>query len=124
MAVRFYPDVDDAATLEKLAGVPEGSAALAAHADVLRKSLEANGEHAAEFEFHSWVRHYLPYAAEYSDFKTFGWGRCTQAQNLVVEAGHDADCGRIDDPALVEQVLTALQVPPHLWSLIPAVCWG
>jgi hypothetical protein len=118
MATRLYPLTRDAATLEKLAGVPAGTTevleAVRAQAALLEDELEAwkmVNDHAT--------------AGVLDGFHLFGWGRVNYT--MLTEAGFDGCADSTSDPAMVRRIGEAHGLDgPTIDLLVESggVCWA
>ena len=110
MATRLFPRTEDAALLERLAGVEAGTAArlaeLEAEAEPLAEGFEGYGEYqAACFAFLDRLRA-EPGTDRLHSFKTSGWGRVTaNAGHTMLAADLDSVCGSAEEPGLVAELL-------------------
>lgn len=79
MGIRLYPRTRDVATLEKLAGVPAGTAARLDEVKARHKEVEDKLDRQAAFDvgYHHWCEiNDDPHLGKYDNFLLYGWGKC------------------------------------------------
>jgi hypothetical protein len=112
MATRLYPYTTDTAVLEKLAGVPAGTAAALEAYDHANKPTDFYGEESAA-AWEAYFGNMTAAMSSYDHFIVYGWGRLTRdASDVAARVPGDvhdgyAICGATDNTEAVRAILAA-----------------